>query len=193
VSLSPPQLSATEPRHDVPLIEGDSDISDLWLTGARLLDLDLDRPECLDVRLDDCDVSGAAARDFVVRRMELRRTRLRGVTWTGGQCDDVLVEGCATSELSLRFSRLRRVVFRDCELAGIDLYAVNFEQVRFERCDLSRATLHEATVKSLRITDCDLTGLIGATRLRGAEIDLSDLASLAPSLALEAGIRLIDD
>ena len=171
----------------------ESDVGDLWLRGARVLELDLDRPELVDVRLEDCDVSGVLARDFIARRVELRNTRLRGVTFANGQYDDSRLEDCITSELSLRFSRLRRVVFRNCDLSGIDFYRAGFDHVTIDHCNLRRASFDGATVSCLTITDCDLSGVSGALSLRGAQLDASDLPSLAPSLAREAGIAIADD
>ncbi len=170
----------------------ESDVGDLWLQSARVLELDLDRPELVDVRLEDCDVSGVLARDFIARRVELRNTRLRGVTFANGQYDDGRFEDCTTSELSLRFSRLRRVVFRNCDLSGIDFYRSGFDHVTIDHCDLRRANFDGATVGCLTITDCDLSGVTGALSLKGAQLDASDLPSLAVSLAREAGIDIVD-
>ena len=45
----------------------------------------------------------------------------------------------------------------------------------------------------LSITNCNLAGVSGAFGLKGAQLDASDLPSLAVSLAREAGIRIRDD
>ncbi len=170
----------------------DGDVRDVWLKDARLLELDLDRPEWLDLKLEDCDVSGVVATGYVVRRAEVLRTRVRGVTLAKGQLDDVLIEGCATSELSLRFSRLRHVVFRDCDLSGTDFYHTAFEHVTIADCDLQRAQFDAADVKCLSITNCDLSGISGTAGLKRAHLDASDLAAMATALAFEAGIVIND-
>jgi uncharacterized protein YjbI with pentapeptide repeats len=189
---APPQVSHVEPASVAPECHGE-DINDLWLTNARVLELDLDSPELLDVRLADCDVSGIIADSFIARRVELRNTRIRGVTFATGQLDDGLIENCGTSELSLRFSRIRRVVFRDCDLTGADFYRATFDHVSFENCNLQRARFDAATVNCLRIADCNLAGITGAFGLKGAQLDASDLPSLAVSLAREAGIDIRDE
>ena len=189
---APTQISRAEPAGSI-AADCESDVADLWLNGARVLELDLDRPELVDVRLEDCDVSGVLARDFIARRVELRTTRLRGLTFANGQYDDGRFEDCVTSELSLRFSRLRRVVFRNCDLAGIDFYRAGFDHVTIDHCNLRRANFDGATVGCLTITDCDLSGVSGALSLKGAQLDASDLPSLAVSLAREAGIEIADD
>lgn len=170
----------------------DGDVADLWLKDARVVELDLDRPEWLDLKLEDCDLSGIVATGFVVRRAELLRTRMRGVTLVKGQIDDTWINDCVTSELSFRFSRLRHVVFRDCDLSGADFYNTTFEHVTMVDCNLQRAHFDAADVKCLSIQNCDLAGVSGTSGLRGATIDASDLAGMAISLATEIGIAVRD-
>jgi uncharacterized protein YjbI with pentapeptide repeats len=188
---APPQLSRPSPTTALPECR-DEDITDVWLTNARVLELDLDRPELVDVRLEDCDVSGIVADNFIARRLELKNTRLRGVTFATGQLDDGLLIDCATDEFSLRFSRIRRVVFRGCDLTGADFYRASFDHVTFENCNLQRARFDAAIVSCLRVTNCNLAGVTGAFGLKGAQLDASDLPALAVSLAREAGIDIQD-
>lgn len=157
-----------------------------------MLGLELDRPEWVDLRFEDCDLSGVVARNFAMRRVQFRDTRLRGVALANGQYDDGLVLDCRTEELSLRFTRMRNVTFRGCDLSNADFYSAIFEHVTIESCSLRGARFHAADVKCLRIKDCDLLGIVGALDLKGAVLDASDLPSLAPSLASEAGIELVD-
>ena len=188
---TPPNLSVTEPAGDTLLLD-DGDAADQWLTGVRVLELDLDRPQLVDLRLDECDLSGITANGFGMRRVAMRRTRLRGVALSKGQFDDGFLEDCVTDELSMRFSGLRNVTFRNCDLTGADFYQATFEHVTFDGCRLRSARFHAVTIKCLRITNCDLSGLGGALDLKGAVVDVDDLATLAPSLAGEAGIELAD-
>ena len=186
-----PQLGVTAAPVDA-LVLDDVDASSQWVSGARVLELELDRPEWLDLRFEGCDLSGVVAKDFMMRRVQFRTTRLRGVAFTNGQYDDGLLLDCKTDELSMRFSRLRNVTFRDCDLSGADFYSATFEHVTIESCSLRGARFHSADVKCLRIKDCDMSGLAGGLDLKGAVLDLADLPSLAPSLAGEAGIELVD-
>jgi uncharacterized protein YjbI with pentapeptide repeats len=188
---APPNLSADAPTSDALLLD-DGDASNQWLSGVRILELELDRPQLVDLRFDECDLSGVAANGFGMRRVAMHRTRLRGVALSKGQYDDGLLEDCVTEELSMRFSGLRNVTFRNCDLTGADFYQANFDHVTFEGCRLRRARFHAATIKCLRISDCDLSGLVGALDLKGAVVAVDDLTSLAPSLAGEAGIELAD-
>jgi uncharacterized protein YjbI with pentapeptide repeats len=181
---------AAEPVASLTLDEDDA--SNQWVMGARVLELDLDRPEWLDLRFEECDLSGVVASDFVMRRVAFHRTRLRGVSFANGQYDDGLLEGCTTDDLSLRFTRLRNVTFHDCDLSGADFYSATFDHVTIDGCSLRGARFHSASVNCLTITGCDMTGLAGALDLKGAAIDLADLDTLAPSLAGEAGIEIAD-
>jgi uncharacterized protein YjbI with pentapeptide repeats len=186
-----PQIDVAEPTDQLP-DEVDEDVRNLWLRDARLLGLDLDRPELLDLRLTDCDLSGVVATGYVARRVELSGTRARGVTFVKGQYDDGLVTDCTSSELSIRFSKLRHVVFRNCDLSGADFYSVTFDHVTFDGCDLQRATFDSAHVKCLSITNCNLVAVRGINGLKGAQVDASDLPGMAPALAFEAGILIRD-
>jgi uncharacterized protein YjbI with pentapeptide repeats len=188
---TPPQILAEEPLTALSG-ECDEDVHALWLSGARVLELELDRPELTDLRLEDCDVSGLLASGAMVRRAVLTRTRLRTVTFAKGQVDDTVITECRTNELSFRFSRLRQVVFRGCDLSGIDFYNTTFEHVTIDNCDLQRAHFGAAIVKCLALTNCNLTGIYGVSGLKGAQVDASDLPSLAQSLARDAGIAIRD-
>lgn len=186
-----PQLGvAAEPVAALALDEDDA--SNQWVEGARILELELDRPEWVDLRFEECDLSGVVAKDFVMRRVAFHETRLRGVAFANGQYDDGLLVDCRTDELSMRFSRLRNVTFRRCDLAGADFYNTTFEHVTFDSCSLRGARFNAATIKCLEIDSCDMTGLVGALDLKGAVMKLDDLQTLAPSLASEAGIQLTD-
>ena len=169
------------------------EVDNVTLTGERILGLELDRAQVVDVRLDACDVSGVVMSAYAVRRAQVAQTRIRDCVWGGGILQDVTFGGCPTERLSLRFSTLQRVTFTDCSLVGADFYGVTFDRVRFERCDLSGAHFDNATVKDLTLTACSLLGLSGALSLRGATVDFDDLPGLAPSLAREAGLRISTD
>jgi uncharacterized protein YjbI with pentapeptide repeats len=187
-----PSIDADAARRDPPTECEDGDVRGLWLKDARVVDLDLDRPEWLDLIVEDCDVSGVVATGFAIRRAEIHRSRIRGVTLANGQVDDVLVEGCPTDGLSFRFSRLRHVVFRDCDLSGTDFYRTTFEHVTIVDSNLQRADFGAADVKCLSLQNCDLAGVRGVAGLRGATLDADDLPALAFPLAAEVGIAVRD-
>jgi uncharacterized protein YjbI with pentapeptide repeats len=188
---TPPNISADEPSTEAPS-DCDDDVHDLWLANARILELDLDRPELTDLRFVDCDVSGIVATGAMARRAVFVGTRFRGVMFAKGQVEDTVVTDCTTTELSFRFSRLKQVVFRGCDLSGADFYSTTFEHVTIDNCDLQRAQFDQATAKCLAITNCNLAGVSGVSGLRGAQVDLSDINALAPSLAVEVGLKIRD-
>jgi uncharacterized protein YjbI with pentapeptide repeats len=190
-TAQPAQISAYEATATAPT-DCDEDIHDLWLQHARVLELELDRAELTDLRLEDCDISGIVATGSVVRRMELLRTRVRGVTFVKGQIEETFLNECSTDELSFRFSRLKRMIFRDCDLSGADFYNAMFDHVTFENCDLQRAKFEAAIVDCLSIRNCNLAGLQGVSGLKGAQLDASDLPAMAASLAVDAGIKVRD-
>lgn len=170
------------------------ELDDVTLTGERLVGVELDRPQLVDVAVDSCDLSGVVMSSYAVRRAKVLRTRIRDCVWGGGIMQDCTFDECPSERWSLRFSTLQRVAFTDCAFVEGDFYGVTFDKVTFERCDLSGAHFDSATVKELTLKSCTLLGVTGALSLRGAFVDLDDLPGLAPSLAREAGLRFtVDD
>jgi uncharacterized protein YjbI with pentapeptide repeats len=162
-------------------------------TGERILGVELDRAQVTDAQLAGCDLSGVVLTSYAARRVAITETRIRDCVWSGGILQDAEVTGCRAERWSLRFSTLQRVTIADCALVGADFYGVTFDKVVFERCDLSGAHFDNATVKELTMRSCGFLGVTGALSLRGAVVDLDDLAGLAPSLAREAGLRFTVD
>lgn len=169
------------------------DLFDVTLSDQRFVGLDLERPQLVDVAVDGCDLSGIAMSSYAGRRAKVLRTRIRDCVWAGGIMQDCSFDECPSERWSLRFSTLQRVTFTDCAFVEGDFYGVTFDKVTFERCDLTRAHFDSASVKELTLRSCTLLGVTGAMHLRGASIDLDDLAGLAPSLAREVGLRFNSD
>jgi len=164
------------------------EVDNYTLIGDRIIGVDLEQPELTDVRIEDSDLSGVVLSSPTIRRASLLRTRLRDCVFGGAMVQDTEVNECPTEQLIARFATLQRVTFRGCLLAGADFYGVTFDKVAFEDCDLTGAHFDNAVVKDLTLRRCGLLGLTGALSLRGAHVDLDDLAALAPSLAREAGL-----
>ena len=169
------------------------DLDDVTLTGERFVGLELDRPQLVDITVDGCDLSGVAMSSYAARRAKVVRTRIRDCVWAGGIMQDCAFDECPSERWSVRFSTLQRVTFTDCAFVEGDFYGATFDKVTFERCDLSGAHFDSANVKELTLRSCTLLGVTGAMNLRGASVDLDDLAGLAPSLAREVGIRFNSD
>lgn len=180
-------------RLDARMEDEPLELDDHTFSGERFVGLELDRPQIVGCVFDGCDLSGISATDFAARRLRLVDTRLRQCSLGGGIIQDSAIDSCTTDTLVLRFTTLQRVTFTDCGLAGADFYGATFDRVVFERCDLSRARFDTITVKELTFRECTFLGVTGALALKGATIDIDDLAALAPSLAREAGIVIATD
>jgi uncharacterized protein YjbI with pentapeptide repeats len=160
--------------------------------GIRLVARTWERADISDVRIESCDLAGLNASSATLRRLELIGSRLRDSMVAGSMLQDITATECTAERLSLRFSTLQRVVFRNCPIAGTDFYGATFDKVWFDGCDLSDAQFDNVTVRSLRISNSTLLGVTGALSLTGAVLDLDDLPALAPSLAREVGITLVN-
>ena len=179
--------------HDDAVDEDPVELEDVVLAGERFVGVELDRPQFVDLTVEDCDLSGVVMSSFAARRVQVMRTRVRDCVWGGGMLQDCTFAECPSERWSLRFSTLQRVTFTGCTFVSADFYGATFDKVAFERCDLSGAHFDNAQVKELTLRACTLLGVTGALSLRGASIDLDDLPGLAPSLAREAGLMFNTD
>ncbi|MCP3768633.1 MULTISPECIES: pentapeptide repeat-containing protein [unclassified Streptomyces] len=166
---------------------------DCVLTGCALDEARLSRARLLDsvlagVRGVGTDLSGAVLRD-----VEVTDARLGGTQVHGAELERVLIRGGKIDFLNLRSARLRDVVFESCVLVEPDFGGARLERVEFVDCALKGADLSGAT-----LTDVDLRGAAsleiarGVDRLAGAVISTGQLLDLAPVLAGELGIRVLD-
>jgi uncharacterized protein YjbI with pentapeptide repeats len=88
----------------------------------------------------------------------------------------------------MRFCRLHRSRFTGCDLTGSDLTGSQLDHVEFTGCDLSRTDFAQVKVVAARFRDCRFDGATGVAGLAGAEVDATDLVTLAGSLASALGI-----
>ena len=194
--VQPPSVETASELDEDTCATGEADefleIDQAVARGIRVVARTWERADVADVLLESCDLSGVNTSSATFRRLELHNSRLRDCAFAGSMLQDIVVTDCTVERLSLRFSTLQRVVFRNCRLNGTDFYGATFDKVWLDGCDLSEATFDNATIRSLRLANCGLLGVKGAVFLKGAVIDLDDLPALAPSLAREVGITLVN-
>jgi len=174
----------------------------LALGGARI-----EASRLAGVRAAEADLRGTTISEAIVEQLDVpvvraARTRWRDVRFEGGRLGSaelyeaewrsVHFVGCKLGFVKLRGSELRDVQFTDCvvdelDLASTEALRLAFPGTRIRRFDVSRATLRDVDLRG-----CDIEELAGVASLRGAVVDSAQLMLLAPLLASEAGIRVVD-
>ena len=187
---SPVLVSAAE------LIEGSEDgaWTDVVVRGQRLPGVTLDDARFVDCRFEGCDLAGARFSRLVLRRVEFVECRLTGIDLGAAQLHDVRFSACKLDEANLRGTRGERVTFDDdtmlsgTEFALADLADSVFSASRLDGVDFRRAVLRGAT-----FPECDLTDVLGVDGLKDAHLTRLQTLQLAPRLAAELGIHVLDD
>jgi len=137
------------------------------------------------------------------------RTRWVSSNLAEGDWLDVTVLRGSFSGVEAYGAKLRRVTFQECKIDTLNLRGATVQDVVFDRCqltevDLGGATLNNvtfpaSTVRRMRLDKSTLTKVdfrgaaefdvvSGCESLRGAVIDSTQLAELAPALAQALGI-----
>jgi uncharacterized protein YjbI with pentapeptide repeats len=142
---------------------------------------------------DHCDLSGADLRGATLRRVHLRNCRLSGADLSHARLEDVTVEDSRLDGVNLRMSRGARVLMQDCQLTDADFYAAEIEHLWMLGCDLAGIELSKSRLTGARLQGSRLEGLRGASYLRSAAIDSTQILPLALPLLAELGITIDDD
>lgn len=157
--------------------------------GGSLADSDWYRPTWRDLAWADLDAANSAVDEGSLARLEITRSRLTGIVWSGSTLTDVSFTDCVLDLAALRDCTLLRVTFTGCRMVGIDLSMAKFSDVRFDGCDLSEAQFHQARVVTrTRVEGCELAGARGLAQLRGLVVQPVDLIAFTAQLAAELGI-----
>lgn len=172
------------------------------LRGARVESCRLTR-----LRAAEADLRGTTVTETLLEQLDVpiiraSRTRWRDVRVEGGRLgsaefydaewQSVHFVGCKLSFVNLRGSQLRDVQFTDCVIEELDLGSAEALRValpgtRIQRLDVSRATLQHVDLRG-----CDFDELTGVDSLRGTVVDSGQLMLLAPLLAHELGVTILD-
>ncbi|EFG65086.1 conserved hypothetical protein, partial [Streptomyces sp. SPB074] len=111
-----------------------------------------------------------------------------------GRCSNgVVVRGGKLDYLNLRGAKLKDVVFEACVLVEPDFAGAGLERVAFVDCVVKGADFHKVTLKDVDLRQAAELGVAaGIGGLRGAAISPDQLIDLAPALAAELGMRVLD-
>jgi uncharacterized protein YjbI with pentapeptide repeats len=209
---APARDDSSYERLDDPVLEDDVEWSESLIEGASLAGVRAQHVRLIDVRLRSVDLRdavlpGIEARDCIVTDsdlanaactnaaftwVELVDSRATGLDLSESELLHVTFRDCKLDLASLRFAKLTDVELHDCALTGGDLTGAELTRVRFERCDLTGIDLSSARLDTVDVRTSTLASVRGVGALRGATVDAAQVVALAPSLAAELGIVVVE-
>jgi uncharacterized protein YjbI with pentapeptide repeats len=172
-------------------------IADLQLTecrweGAELRGRRLTGLRAQDVHIDRCDLSGAVLDEAELRRVVLTGCRLSGTSFSGADLTDVRFVDCRADLSLFRMATASHLLAEGSSLRGADFYEMDGSGCAFLGCDLTEADLSGARLRGLRLHGSDVRGILGAHRLRGAEISADQVPALGEAVLADLGVRITD-
>ncbi len=165
------------------------------ITGTELRSVPFDAKEIFglqltDVILRDCDLSNVAAREGLLRRVEIHDSRLLGFSLTEGSAHDLRISNSSLALSSFAFAELRNVVFERVSLAEASFMQALLEDVEFDDCKLAGTDFRGVKLKGCAIRDSTLDGVLGVESLRGVAMPWSDVLASAGAIAAALGITV---
>lgn len=162
------------------------------LTRLRAAEADLRGTTVTETLLEQLDVPVIRASRTRWRDVRIEGGRLGSAEFYDAEWQSVHFVGCKLSFVNLRGAKLRDVQFTDCVIEELDLGAAEALRLalpgtRIQRLDVSRATLQHVDLRG-----CEFDELTGVGSLRGAAVDTGQLMLLAPLLASELGVTVVD-
>jgi uncharacterized protein YjbI with pentapeptide repeats len=146
----------------------------------------------IDVLMRDCGLSNLDAREGMIKRVEVRTSRLVGFALTGGEVHDLRVVDSSLELASFAGSRLRNVTFERVNLNEATFLEAGLEAVRFLDCELDGTDFRGARLSDCEIRGSSLSEVLGVASLRGVRMPWSDVVSSAGALAVALGIQIED-
>lgn len=162
------------------------------LAGCDLSDAALTAPELTDTILLEPNLANAVIRGGSLTRVLVDGGRLTGVQFGETKVRDTLWRNVSADLAALRLAGLARVTFESCNLREADFTGAHCEWVRFHDCDLRGAIFSKARFENSEFRRCRLEGIEGVGSLRGTSMALDAVLTLAPALADELGISLLE-
>jgi uncharacterized protein YjbI with pentapeptide repeats len=124
------------------------------------------------------------------RDVRIEHSRLGSVEIYEANMRSVQVDGSKLDFVNLRNANLTDVLFSDCIIEELDLSSSTVQRLELRNCRIGTLDLGNATLKDADLRSSDFSAIHGIEGLRGATIDDSQLALLAPLLAAHLGIRV---
>jgi uncharacterized protein YjbI with pentapeptide repeats len=163
----------------------ESELHGVSIEGRHIAGLEL-----VDVILTDCGLANVDAREGLLRRVEVRRSRLVGFGLNEGDVSDLVVRDSSLELASFAGASLRGVRFEGVNLINASFMEARLELVEFIDCRMSGADFRGARVRSAAIRGASLDGVLGVESLRGTRMPWGDLLASAGALAAALGISV---
>ena len=167
--------------------------TDALVQDVRLTGVEMDDARFVDCRFERCDLSAVAFTRLSMRRVELADCRLTGIDLGAADLHDVRFTSCKLDDANLRGVKGERVTFVDCVLGGTEFAQATLEDAVFESCKLAGVDLRRAVLTGTTFPECDLSDVLGVDGLKGARLTMLQALQLAPRMAQELGIVVLDD
>jgi uncharacterized protein YjbI with pentapeptide repeats len=146
-----------------------------------------------DVVLSDCDLSNLDGREGLLRRVEVRTSRLVGTGFSEAGIQDLRVLDSSMMLASFAAARLRSAVFERVNLSESSFLDARLNDVAFIDCDLRGADFRGARLIDCSISGSSLDGVLGVDSLSGLTMPWPDILDSAAALATALGISIESD
>lgn len=123
---------------------------------------------------------------------ELHTSRCSGMQLDNGHLKDVLFKNCKLDLVNFRFAKLTNVIFDSCVITEMDFYNAELKNVAFINCEIDKVEFSRSKLQNVDLTEAQIVAVKGPSHLRGAIINNEQLVYLAPSLAVEFGIKVAE-
>lgn len=159
-----------------------ADAESVDLTGATLMDVEMDAPR----------VASMTMRDATVRRLRIVGGRIGTLDLSTARSAELELTGVRIDYLTFGGARLEDALITDCVLRSLDMPQADLTRVRFEGCRAG-----EVDPRGMKAAHVDLRGLdaeafLDVNSLRGVTMSPFQVQLLAPVMAAGLGIRLRD-
>ncbi|MET0736214.1 MAG: pentapeptide repeat-containing protein [Microbacterium sp.] len=169
-----------------------AEVSESRVAEASVVDLVLTGAVLVDVELDALRATTVSARGARLKRVRFAGGRIGTLDLADAELDEVELRGVRIDYLSLAAARVDDVLFADCVITTLDLPQARCDRVAFEG-----TSIDEVDTRGMHAEDVDLRGLeavsyTDAASLRGATLSPRQIEQLAPAFAATLGIKIRD-
>ena len=145
-----------------------------------------------DVLFNRCNLTNADCSEGSFMRVEFEQGRMTGWDANMSVFEDVTFRNCKLDMANFRATRAKRMQFIGCILSEVDFMGAAIEDITFENCLLERAQFSQCRMQEVDFRSSELVEISGWSSFKGATIDSIQLTSVAPYLARELGISVVD-